>query len=139
MHIRPFLPADEDTVVTLWQRCDLTRPWNDARKDIARKLVMQPDLFLVGTLEERVVATAMVGYEGHRGWVNYLAVDPQHQRRGFAKILMSEVERRLLALGCPKVNLQVRGSNPSATAFYTSLGYIQDDVVAFSRRLADDA
>jgi ribosomal protein S18 acetylase RimI-like enzyme len=94
---------------------------------------------LVGTLEELVVATVMIGYTGYRGWVNYLAVDPEHQRRGFAKILMSEVERRLLALGCPKASLQVRVSNPSATAFYTSLGYVQDDVVAFDRSLADDA
>jgi ribosomal protein S18 acetylase RimI-like enzyme len=139
MNIRPFLLADEDAVIALWRRCQLTRPWNDEHKDIARKLAVQPDLFLVGTLEDRVVATVMAGYEGHRGWVNYLAVDPGHQRRGLAKALMSEVERRLLALGCPKINLQVRASNPSATAFYTSLGYVQDDVITLGRRLVNDA
>ena len=82
--IRPFRAADADEVVTLWERCSLTRPWNDPRKDIARKLKVDADLFLVGTVDGSVIGSAMGGYEGHRGWVNYLAIDPEFQRRGLA-------------------------------------------------------
>jgi len=74
MHIRPFQPGDEQAAVNLWRRCDLIRPWNDPHKDIARKRRVRPDLFLVGTIDNKVVATVMAGYEGHRGWLNYLAV-----------------------------------------------------------------
>ena len=77
MQIRPFQPADEAAVIALWEACKLTRPWNDPRKDIARKLAVQPELFLVGTVDGEIVATVMAGYEGHRGWVNYLAVAPR--------------------------------------------------------------
>lgn len=74
MEIRPFRESDQDAVVTLWRECGLVRPWNDPVQDIRRKLGMQRDLFLVGSMDGRLVATIMVGYEGHRGWVNYLAV-----------------------------------------------------------------
>jgi ribosomal protein S18 acetylase RimI-like enzyme len=99
MHIRPFQASDEAAVVALWERCRLTRPWNDPRKDIARKLSVQPELFLVGVIGGEVVASAMAGYDGHRGWVNYLAVAPEQQRRGLGRALMREVEQRLVALG----------------------------------------
>jgi len=99
MEIRVFLPADEQSVVSLWERCDLIRPWNDPQKDIFRKLQLRDDLFLVGIVDETLVATVMAGYEGHRGWVNYLAVAPGSQRRGLARLMMTEVERRLRALG----------------------------------------
>jgi hypothetical protein len=79
MLIRPFAPADTEPVVALWERCGVTRPWNDPRRDIDRKLTVQPDLFLVGVRDEAVVASVMAGYDGHRGWVNYLAVDPDHR------------------------------------------------------------
>src|SRR5690606_31781113 len=138
MHIRPFHPADEDAVVDLWQRCELTRPWNDPRKDIARKLTEQPELFLVGELEGCIVATAMAGFDGHRGWVNYLAVAPEQRCKAYGRQLMGEVERRLLARGCPKVNLQVRAGNTEALAFYQRLGYVQDEVISLGRRLIQD-
>ena len=137
-HIRTYRPEDEDDVVSLWVRCGLTRPWNDPRKDIARKLAVQPELFLVGTIEARIAATVMAGYEGHRAWINYLGVDPVHRRRGFARTLMAEAESRLLAMGCPKVNLQVRAGNADAIALYTALGYTKDDVVSLGRRLVED-
>src|SRR5262245_43705997 len=102
MLIRPFQPPDEPAVIALWPRCDLTRPWKDPHKDIARKLAVRPDLFLVGTVDGELIATAMAGYEGHRGWINYLAVDPAHQRRGHGRAIMEAAEALLLASGCPK-------------------------------------
>ena len=138
MQIRAFVPADEDAVVSLWQRCGLTRAWNDPRKDIARKLAVQPELFLVGTVNGELVATVMAGYEGHRGWVNYLAVAPRARRRGHARALIQRVEELLLERGCPKLGLLVRNSNPEAIAFYRRLGYAQDDSVSLGKRLISD-
>ncbi|MDH0095909.1 GNAT family acetyltransferase [Ectopseudomonas hydrolytica] len=139
MLIRPFQPADEAAVVELWQRCDLTRPWNDPHKDIQRKLKVQPELFLVGEIDGQLVASAMAGYEGHRGWVNYLAVCPEQRQRGLARQLMAHIEEQLLAMGCPKLSLQVRDSNTAALAFYERLGYKVDASVSLGKRLiADD-
>ncbi|CAN5883419.1 GNAT family acetyltransferase [soil metagenome] len=138
MDIRPFQPANEAAVVSLWMACDLVRPWNDPRKDIARKLQMQPELFLVGAEDEKIVGTVMVGYEGHRGWINYLAVSPEQQGRGLGRELMEEAETRLRALGCPKINLQVRTGNPKVRAFYEAIGYTLDEVVSFGKRLESD-
>ena len=87
--IRPYLAADEDAVIALWDQCRLLRPWNDPRKDIARKLAVAPDLFLVAVVDGQPVGTVMAGYDGHRGWVNYLAVDPVHRRRGNGRLLMA--------------------------------------------------
>jgi len=138
MKIRAFEPADEDQVIALWDRCDLLRPWNDPKKDIARKLRVQPDLFLVGVIDDRVVAAVMAGYEGHRGWVNYLAVAPESRRRGYGREMMAQVERRLLDLGCPKVSLQIRRANDNVAAFYECLGYKEDDVISMGKRLEHD-
>ena len=138
MQIRPFEPADESAVVALWKECRLTRPWNDPHKDIARKLAVQPELFLVGIFKEAVIATVMAGYEGHRGWVNYLAVAPAFRGRGFARELMERVEQLLLRRGCPKVSLLVRTSNPEAVAFYRHLGYVQEEAVSLGKRLIVD-
>ena len=139
MRIRPYAAGDETAVIELWDKCRLTRPWNDPRKDIARKLAVQPELFLVGVLGEAIVATVMAGYEGHRGWVNYLAVSPEHQRKGLGKTLMREVEKRLMERGCPKLNVQVRAANSEALQFYRRLGYAQDEAVALGKRLIADA
>lgn len=138
MDIRPFEPNDEDAVIRLWERCGLIRPWNDPRKDIARKLSEQPELFLVGLADDTVVASAMAGFDGHRGWVYYLAVAPEQRGKSFGRRLMREVERSLIERGCPKLNLQVRASNPEAIAFYRKLGYVEDDVVSLGRRLIED-
>jgi len=136
--IRAFRQGDENAVVALWRECGLTRPWNDPARDIARKMTVQPELFLVGLVDDKIVATLMAGYEGHRGWVNYLAVAPQCRRRGFGRVLMQEAEGRLLALGCPKVNIQVRNSNAEALAFYRAIGYAQDEAVSLGKRLIPD-
>ncbi len=140
MRIRPFQRPDSDAVVGLWRDCDLARSWNDPYRDIARKLSHQADGFLVGEWPDGAVrASAMFGYDGHRGWVNYLAIGPEHQRRGHARALMVAGEAWLLAQGCPKLNLQVRRSNISAVDFYTSLGYGEDDVVSLGKRLIPDS
>jgi ribosomal protein S18 acetylase RimI-like enzyme len=138
MHIRPFDPTDEDAVIRLWERCGLVRPWNDPRKDIRRKLRVRPDLFVVGVLADEIVATVMAGYDGHRGWINYLAVAPEHQGHGLGRAIMAEAERRLRATGCPKINLQIRRTNTGVIAFYEALGYREDDVLSMGKRLISD-
>jgi ribosomal protein S18 acetylase RimI-like enzyme len=138
MQIRAFQLADEAAVVALWQACDLTRPWNDPHKDITRKLQVGADLFVVGIEANALIASAMFGYEGHRGWVNYLAVSPTQQRRGHASALMHWGEQALKARGCPKINLQVRSGNAEVIAFYNSLGYGDDEVIGLGKRLISD-
>jgi ribosomal protein S18 acetylase RimI-like enzyme len=135
VRIRPFRPADEAAVVALWQACGLTRPWNDPQQDIATKLTTQPELFLVGTLDATLMASAMVGFDGHRGSVYYLAVDPAHQRAGHGRALMREAERLLAERGCPKLNLQVRNDNTEVIDFYRRLGYTVEERTNLGRRL----
>jgi len=125
-------------VVSLWRRCDLVRPWNDPHKDIHRKLGVRPDMFLVGEIEGQVVATVMAGFEGHRGWLNYLAVDPPHRRKGLARELVAAAESLLRKSGCPKISLQIRSSNQDVIAFYRRLGYSVDDVTSMGKRLEHD-
>ncbi len=138
MKIRPFKPDDAESVVALWRKCDLIRPWNDPHRDIERKLRVGPEWFLVGVLEGQIVATVMAGYEGHRGWLNYLAVAPEFQRRGFGRAIVSEAERLLRQAGCPKINLQIRTSNQGVIEFCRHLGYSVDDVVSMGKRLEHD-
>ncbi len=124
--------------MSLWSICELTRPWNNPHRDIDRKLARDGDNLLVLEQGGQLIASVMVGYEGHRGWVNYLAVHPDHRRQGLGRLLMDVAERRLRDLGCAKVNLQVRASNKTATEFYRQVGYTVDDVVSLGRRLEDD-
>src|ERR1035437_6522866 len=138
LHIRPYGPADETAVVGLWAACQLIAPLNNPHQDIARKLRVNPEWFLVGELDDKIVATCMVGYEGHRGWINYLAVAPGNQRRGIARQIMEEAERLLREVGCPKINLQVRTSNAQVIEFYKSIGFKVDDVVSMGKRLETD-
>ena len=122
----------------MWRTCNLVAPWNDPHADIQRKLRAQPELFLVGTLDGRLVSTVMAGYEGHRGWINYLAVAPDRRRQGIGRRMMQAAEARLRALGCPKINLQVRSSNLDVIEFYRKIGFSVDDVVSLGKRLVDD-
>lgn len=138
MEIRPFQDADEEAVIALWEGCGLLRPWNDPHKDIARKLLLQRELFLVGVEGGAIVGTVMAGYDGHRGWINYLAVDPGRRRKGFGRALVEQAEHRLGGLGCPKVNLQVRRENREAMAFYECIGFREDAVASFGKRLEQD-
>ncbi len=136
--IRPYQPTDEAAVVALWQACGLVAPQNDPHKDIARKLGVNPEWFLVAEADGRIVGTVMVGYEGHRGWINYLAVEPARQRGGLGKTLMDEAERRLRAAGCPKINLQVRPTNRGVIAFYERIGFSVEGSVSLGKRLVRD-
>jgi ribosomal protein S18 acetylase RimI-like enzyme len=138
MVFRPYEGQDQDNVVTLWRECGLVVPWNDPVADIARKMEIDGKLFLVGELSGDIVASVMGGYEGHRGWINYLAVSPKYRRCGFGRAIMAEAEKRIKARGCPKINLQVRSTNSDVISFYGSIGYNVDEVVSLGKRLVDD-
>jgi ribosomal protein S18 acetylase RimI-like enzyme len=138
VNIREFRVDDTTAVIALWRACELVVPRNDPQQDIARKLAVDPELFLVGEVSGEIVASVMGGYEGHRGWINYLAVEPQHQGKAYGREIMKAVEVLLQDLGCPKINLQVRSSNEAVLRFYDSLGYRRDDVVGMGKRLIPD-
>jgi ribosomal protein S18 acetylase RimI-like enzyme len=138
MIIKQYKPEYESAVIALWQRCNLIRPQNDPKKDIERKLKANPDLFLVGLIDDKLVATVMYGYDGHRAWVNYLGVDPAQQKKGMGRQMMDAVEKKVRPLGCPKINLQVRKDNLDALKFYEKIGYKIDEVVSMGKRLVED-
>jgi ribosomal protein S18 acetylase RimI-like enzyme len=138
MTIRPFELTDTDAVIELWRQCRLVVPWNDPGKDIARKLKVGADLFLVDERDAKIAGSVMGGYEGHRGWINYLAVSPGYQRQGIGRALMAEVQRKLIDLGCPKINLQVRSTNQAVIAFYEALGFADDHALGMGKRLESD-
>lgn len=135
LEIRTYQETDETQVVKIWVECGLVVPWNDPEADIQRKLSVQRHLFLVGCTEGTVIATVMAGYEGHRGWINYLAVKPEYQGNGIGTLMVEKVEKLLEAEGCPKVNLQVRSSNDKVVKFYKKIGYKRDDVVSLGKRI----
>ena len=139
MDIRAFEEKLKDEVIELWRECNLVVPQNDPAKDIERKLKVDPDLFLVGLIDEKVVATVMGGYEGHRGWINYLAVKPSQQRKGYGQAIMQAVESLIKQKGCPKINLQVRATNEAVIKFYSAIGYGNDNVVGLGKRLEYDS
>ncbi|CAH0126836.1 GNAT family acetyltransferase [Microbacterium foliorum] len=142
--VRAFERADTESVVALWTEAGLTRPWNDPRLDIERKLRVQPELFLVaedtsGDVDgTAIVGTVMAGYDGHRGWIYYLASAESHRHRGIARALVREAERLLEAMGCPKVQLMVREGNDGVLAFYDALDYERFSVTNLGKRLIDD-
>ena len=138
MDIRTFDPRDTETVIQLWHSCNLIVPHNDPRKDIERKLRVNPELFLVGEAAGKIIASVMAGYEGHRGWLNYLAVSPGHRGKGYGRAIVMAAEQLLTERGAPKINLQVRSTNTAVIAFYRSLGYGVDDIISLGKRLVDD-
>ena len=138
MNIKPYHPDNQQAVINLWQACNLVVAWNDPVKDIQRKMLVDPDLFLIGELSEDIVATVMGGYEGHRGWINYLAVSPEHQRKGYARAMMQQVEALILQKGSPKINLQVRSNNIDVVHFYQAIGYDIENAVGLGKRLIPD-
>ena len=137
VHIRPYQDRDRKAIVDLWEACGLVVPHNDPLRDIQRKSRVNPEWFLVGIRGGILVASCMVGYEGHRGWINYLAVSPAHRRLGIASMLMRRAEAVLSKAGCPKINLQVRETNQGGIAFYEQMGYLNDHVVSFGKRLKE--
>lgn len=136
---RDFMADDTESVVGLWHVCGLTRPWNDPHKDIARKLTDRNGAFWVVEDAGDIIATVMIGYDGHRGTINYLAVTPAAQEQGIGGELMRRAEAYLIDLGCPKVSFCVRKDNLPVLSFYDRLGYEIDDVHFLGKRLiADD-
>ncbi|RWR00843.1 acetyltransferase [[Pantoea] beijingensis] len=138
MEIRAFCHDDFEEVITLWDRCDLLRPWNDPEMDIERKLTHDPDLFLVAVVGGEIVGTLMGGYDGHRGSAYYLGVHPDYRGRGFANALINRLEKKLIARGCPKINLLVREENDAVLGFYEKLDYEIQDTLALGKRLIED-
>jgi len=136
--IRSYQGQDEAAVIELWLQCNLVVPQNNPQRDINRKLRVNPEWFLVGVLGGHIVATCMAGYEGHRGWINYLAVSPHHRRQGIGRWMMEEAEKILIAAGCPKINLQVRETNRVVIQFYERIGYTRDPVASMGKRLERD-
>ena len=135
---RPFEEEDREALIDLWATCDLLRPWNDPRRDIDRKLHHDSAGLMVLESNKRIVGAVMVGYDGHRGWINYLAVHPDLRRQGHGARLVAAAESYLGELGCPKVNLQIRSSNNEVVDFYARLGYSVDDTVSMGKRLLED-
>ena len=136
--IRDFSVSDTEMVVALWNRCGLTRPWNDPYKDISRKMSDNNGAFWVADHAEVVVASVMIGYDGHRGSINYLSVVPEYQRSGLGAELMRRAENFLIERGCPKVSFCVRRNNEAVLAFYQELGYEIDDIHFLGKRLISD-
>ncbi|MDH2385310.1 GNAT family acetyltransferase [Bradyrhizobium sp. CER78] len=133
--IAPITDADISAVVALWQACGLTRPWNDPTSDIALARRGPGSTVLVGRDDGAIVATAMVGHDGHRGWVYYVAVDPKSQGKGLGRTMMAAVEDWLRAAGVPKLQLLVRRENAKASAFYQTLGYEESTSVMLAKWL----
>jgi ribosomal protein S18 acetylase RimI-like enzyme len=135
MAIEPLAPEYIDQTVALWRETGLIRPWNDPRDDLRRALAGTASTILALVEEGTLLATAMVGHDGHRGWVYYLAVAPGAQYQGHGRAMMDACEAWLIERGLPKLNLMLRAENTAALGFYTAIGYTKDDVIVFSRRL----
>jgi ribosomal protein S18 acetylase RimI-like enzyme len=135
VRIVKYNPSYQSAVVDSWRKCNLTVPQNDPVEDIERKLAFQPELFFVALADGKLVGSVMAGYEGHRGWLNYLAVLPTHQKRGYGKKLVERAIAELKRLGCLKLNVQIRESNASAVGFYEHLGFRNDHVISLGLRL----
>lgn len=133
--VEPLTPIWFPAAVRLWEASGLTRPWNDPLDDLRRALGGAASTVLAGIDGSELVATAMVGHDGHRGWVYYLAVAPDHRGRGLGREMMRACEAWLRERGVPKLNLMVRGENTGTAAFYAAIGYARDDVLVLSRRL----
>ena len=133
--IAPIADADVEPIIALWQRCGLTRPWNDPASDIAFARRGANATILIGRHEDKIAATAMVGHDGHRGWVYYVAVDPDTQGKHFGRTIMAAAEDWLRNQGVAKVMLMVRPDNTKVQAFYDKLGYEAQERVIYAKWL----
>ena len=137
-NITIFEDKHRTQVIDLWEKCNLIKSWNDPNKDIDRKLKVNDNLFLLVEFNKVIIGSAMIGYDGHRGSLYYLAVDPKHQRKGVGKMLMKEIEKRLIEVGCPKINIFIRNSNIEVKEFYQSIDYEEQDCLIYGKRLIPD-
>jgi ribosomal protein S18 acetylase RimI-like enzyme len=135
MDIRAYKQKDQEGVIRLWEDCNIVVPWNNPIEDIKRKLKVNPELFLVGESEGKIIASLMGGYEGRRGWINNLAVSPEYQKKGLGRKIVNHVELLLKEMGCPKINLQVRTTNTKVIAFYNAIGYNDDHVLSLGKKI----
>jgi ribosomal protein S18 acetylase RimI-like enzyme len=135
LSIAPIGDADVADVIALWQACGLTRPWNDPTADIALARRGPNSAILTGRDGDAVIATAMVGHDGHRGWVYYVAVDPARREKGFGRAIMDAAEDWLRQAGIAKLQLMVRRENAKAGAFYQSIGYAESQTIVFAKWL----
>ena len=133
--IAPIADADVATVIALWQACGLTRPWNDPAADIALARRGPNSTILIGRADDTIVATAMVGHDGHRGWVYYVATDPELRAKGFGRAIMNAAEDWLRAAGIAKLQLLVRPENAGVAAFYQSIGFGDQQILFFTKWL----
>ena len=138
IEIRSFRQEDEAPLIKLWERCELVVAWNDPSKDISRKVQLDPEGLLLCLHDNSLIASVMAGYEGHRGWINYLAVDPEYRRKGLGKTMMKAAETYLEQFECPKINLQIWAQNYQVIEFYKSIGFLQEDVINMGKRLIPD-
>ena len=136
--IRTFTPDDTAAMIDLWGECGLIVPWNNPETDIKRKHEDSPRMFFVGTLNSELVASCMAGYDGHRGWIYFMAVRHAHRGNGFASMMVEHAEKELIKLGCPKVELLVREKNSGVVAFYRNIGFDPEPVIVLSKRLIED-
>ncbi|MEM1197915.1 MAG: GNAT family acetyltransferase [Pseudomonadota bacterium] len=137
LSFRPFVDEDEEAVVALWAKCGLTRAWNDPAKDIAFARDKAASGILVGELNGEIVASVMVGHDGHRGTLYYVSVDPAQQGKGFGRQVVRHAENWLGAQGVWKVNLLLRAENEKVRAFYESLGYEVEPRLSMARKLVE--
>jgi ribosomal protein S18 acetylase RimI-like enzyme len=133
--IAPLEDADIDAVIALWQRCGLTRPWNDPQADIALARQGSNAAVLLGRDGDAIVASVLVGHDGHRGWVYYVAVDPVLRKKGFGRAIMTAAEHWLRARGILKLQLMVRPDNTQVQAFYETLDYDEQERVVYAKWL----
>jgi hypothetical protein len=136
--VRPYEARDEEKLIRLWEQVFPNAPaHNRPCNDIALKLKVQPELLFVATQANQIIGSAMAGFDGHRGWVYYVAVHHDYRRKGIGTALMKQVESALKAIGCPKLNLQIRADNHQVQAFYESLGYWVEERISMGKKLAD--
>ena len=136
-HITPYRSDHFSGVKALWQEAfPDDPPWNAAETTIPAKIAAQPDLFLVALKEDQVIGSVMAGYDGHRGWISRIAVLKSYARQGVGTTLMHAAEARLLAIGCRKINLQIRATNTAVVAFYQRLGYSIEERISMAKRLS---
>jgi ribosomal protein S18 acetylase RimI-like enzyme len=135
LNITPATPADAPAVIALWEACNLTRPWNDQLADFTVALETPTSDILLVRDGDVITGSVMVGFDGHRGWVYYLAVHPDCQRQGIGRALMVAAEEWLRDQGAPKIQLMVRGDNDVAQGFYAALGYEIQSVATYGKRL----
>ena len=137
-NISVFKDKYRSQVIDLWEQCNLIKYWNDPNKDINRKLKVNDSLFLIVEFNKIIIGSAMAGYDGHRGSVYYLSISPKYQNKGVGKILMKEIEKRLISIGCPKINIFIRNSNIEVKEFYQSINYEEQNSLVYGKRLIAD-